>query len=101
MRLNAIFLHPVDPCQNYAIIEGEYKRSSEYILQDESPIDDTALASGWYRFDSYVGNDLVNSSQELNRCGTIYPVWMMGEIYKIVVKSYFNLNSSFINLSID
>lgn len=67
-----------DPCQNYDTLSGEDKRSASYKVQDGTPLDDSELKNGWYRFDSYVGNDLVNSSQPIGSCGTNYPVWLDG-----------------------
>ena len=61
------------------MITGEPKRTSNYSLQQgDIPIDDSDLASGWYRFDSVTGNDIFNATVTMYQCGTIYPLWMKG-----------------------
>lgn len=71
-----------NPCHslNYVNISGEYKRSASYVYESGNPIDDSDLKNGWYRFDSYVGNDLVSVQQPMMKCGTRYPVWLNGNL---------------------
>ncbi|XP_071123915.1 uromodulin-like [Mytilus edulis] len=74
-----------DPCleYNYATLEDEVKRSSNYtLLAGDEPIDDSTLASGWYRIDSSSGNDIVTEMVTMYQCGTIYPLWMKGKLKK-------------------
>lgn len=72
-----------DPCHsiNYEVLIGELKRSSNYTLQsDDVAIEDSRITSGWYRIDSATGNDIVNKSVSMMQCGTLYPLWMDGNI---------------------
>ncbi|OPL33315.1 hypothetical protein AM593_03981, partial [Mytilus galloprovincialis] len=62
----------------------EVKRSSNYSLNDyDTAIDDSRLITGWYRIDSVTGNDIVNQSVSMMHCGTVYPLWMQGNIPEI------------------
>ncbi|XP_071126545.1 uncharacterized protein [Mytilus edulis] len=75
-----------DPCQsvNYKVLRMEVKRSSNYSLNDyDTAIDDSRLITGWYRIDSVTGNDIVNQSVSMMHCGTVYPLWMQGNIPEI------------------
>jgi hypothetical protein len=45
----------------------------------EMPIDDSNLIETFYRFDSLSGNDIVNSQQNMNQCGTKFPMYMIGK----------------------
>ncbi|XP_056012044.1 spore coat protein SP96-like [Ostrea edulis] len=70
-----------DPCTSNTLINGQYRRSSNYTLQlSDVAISDNFLTSGWYRFDSGAGNDMVTSAPSLTQCGTIYPIWMLGTL---------------------
>ncbi|XP_062574922.1 uncharacterized protein LOC134236798 [Saccostrea cucullata] len=59
---------------------GEVKRSSAYILPNASAtaICDTFLVEQWYRINSTVGNDIVQTCQNMTHCGTMFPLWMNG-----------------------
>lgn len=73
----------VNPCNkiNQMLLKGEVKRSSNYTLQhNDIPYDDSDLNDGWYRVDSVSGNDIVTAPQQINQCGTKYPVWMKGSL---------------------
>lgn len=73
----------VDPCQsvNYKVLRMEVKRSANYSLnEDDTAIVDSRLRTGWYRIDSVTGNDIVNQSVSMMQCGTLYPLWMQGNI---------------------
>lgn len=66
---------------NYDTLKDEVKRSSNYtLLAGDAPIDDSTLASGWYRIDSSTGNDIVTEIVLMYQCGTIYPLWMKGKL---------------------
>ena len=73
----------VDPCHftNYEVIKDQVKRSSNYTLMPdgEMPIDDSNLIETFYRFDSLSGNDIVNSQQNMNQCGTKFTMYMIGK----------------------
>lgn len=79
-----------DPCHpiNYKVLNGEIKRSSNYTLQsNDNAIEDSRLITGWYRIDSATGNDIVNESVSMGQCGTLYPVWMLGNIPEVSNKT--------------
>lgn len=79
-----------DPCHpiNYKVLNGEVKRSSNYTLQpDDNAIEDSRLITGWYKIDSATGNDIVNESVSMGQCGTLYPVWMLGNIPEVSDKT--------------
>ncbi|XP_062594049.1 oncoprotein-induced transcript 3 protein-like [Saccostrea cucullata] len=70
-----------NPCTNYTTLSGEVKRSSNYILPtDSTAICDNFLEEKWYRINSTVGNDIVETCQSMTHCGTIYPLWMNGTL---------------------
>ncbi|XP_062574921.1 uromodulin-like [Saccostrea cucullata] len=71
-----------NPCTNYVTLSGEVKRSSAYILPNASAtaICDTFLEEKWYRINSTVGNDIVQTCQSMTHCGTMFPLWMNGTL---------------------
>ncbi|CAC5390510.1 unnamed protein product [Mytilus coruscus] len=73
----------IDPCQsvNYKVLRKEVKRSANYSLNEgDTAIEDSRLRTGWYRVDSVIGNDIVNQSVSMMQCGTLYRLWMQGNI---------------------
>lgn len=72
--------HP-DPCSSYTTKTGQYQRSHKYTLQsNDIAISDNFLSEGWYRFDSGAGNDMVTQAPSITQCGTIYPIWLQGDL---------------------
>ncbi|XP_062607103.1 uncharacterized protein LOC134268875, partial [Saccostrea cucullata] len=71
-----------DPCSSYTLLRDQYRRSSGYMLQPgDISISDNFLAAGWYRFDSGgAGNDMVTFAPNIGQCGTVFPIWMQGNI---------------------
>ncbi|XP_056022076.1 uncharacterized protein LOC125649695 [Ostrea edulis] len=72
---------PQGQCNSYILQSNQYKRSSGYQLtSSDTAISDNFLTEGWYRFQSGAGNDIVRSPPSLSKCGTIYPVWLFGDL---------------------
>ncbi|XP_062607020.1 von Willebrand factor D and EGF domain-containing protein-like [Saccostrea cucullata] len=70
-----------DPCTSYTLLSGQYKRSGGYTLQSsDTAVSDNFLSTGWYRFDSGAGNDMVTSAPAMSQCGTLFPMWMQGTL---------------------
>ncbi|XP_056020810.1 von Willebrand factor D and EGF domain-containing protein-like [Ostrea edulis] len=68
-------------CNNYILQSNQYKRSAGYQLtSSDTAISDNFLTEGWYRFQSGAGNDMVRSPPALSKCGTIFPVWLNGNL---------------------
>ena len=44
----------------------------------QSPLCDNSLASGWYRFTSFVGGKMPTAKVSVSHCGTRYPIWLDG-----------------------
>ncbi|XP_078371962.1 von Willebrand factor D and EGF domain-containing protein-like isoform X7 [Oculina patagonica] len=63
---------------NHTVIE-EPRRSIKSIWEvGQVALCDRALAWGWYRFKSFVGEQMPTSIVSPNRCGTVSPVWIQG-----------------------
>lgn len=57
----------------------EPRRSISSVLEaGDGTICDRTLASGWYRFTSYVGDKMPTKKVDEFRCGTVHPIWMKG-----------------------
>ncbi|XP_021375796.1 mucin-2-like [Mizuhopecten yessoensis] len=75
-----------DPCLTYEEFQVDYKRSPDHIATVyEDSLCDVLVREKWYRFVGEAGGDMTNDRESLmtNSCGTVYPLWMDGEIPEV------------------
>ena len=74
-----IAIQTTDPCQdgNHTVMyDVEWRNSAAATTLAHC---DRRLEEGWYRIDSKAGSDMPTSCPQMNRCGTVYPVWLDGK----------------------
>ena len=73
---NVIFTVSQDPCLDGNSLEltNMKKRSPSYAM-DSTPLCDRYITETWYKATNYI---MTASPPGLNRCGTLYPIWLYG-----------------------
>ncbi|XP_048738920.1 oncoprotein-induced transcript 3 protein-like [Ostrea edulis] len=68
----------LDPCLsgNHDNLYSMEKRGPSYVM-DSSPLCDRYITQGWYGTKGYL---MSTSLPQLTNCGTLYPIWLNGEI---------------------
>ena len=72
-----------DPCSPdiYSFIPRADYRGGACSYNEEDPICDVTLVTGWYRAVGLEGNlKMQETEAELFTCGTKFPIWMNGNV---------------------
>ena len=82
-----IVIQTTDPCQ-----DGNHKVMNDVEWRNSAAANtlahcDRRLDRGWYRIDSKAGSDMPTFCPQMNRCGTVFPVWLNG-------KGHYSISSS-------
>ena len=67
-----------DCCNNYTPIDDSRRSILSEWISGEAALCDKDLRRGWYRFTSFVGGKMPTAKVNINRCGTMSPIWLDG-----------------------
>lgn len=65
-------------CNNYSEIADSRRSILSEWKSGQAALCDMNLQRGWYRFKSFVGGKMPTTKVDINRCGTMSPVWLDG-----------------------
>ena len=63
---------------NYKEIDNSRRSVQSHWQPGQAPLCDKDLTPGWYRFTSFVGNEMPTTKVNVNHCGTQAPIWLDG-----------------------